>query len=112
MNADDLPDFQSHVEFLAGSQSVLFANRKRIRTGILSRAIPGFVSASRAVNRGRIDATIQCGTLANEHPEYERLRDFAQLLASQDVKLVLLAMHTPSEYEMKPSLCGANQLWM
>ncbi len=105
MGPENLPDFQSNVEFLAGSQSVLFANRKRIRTGVLARAIPGFVNASRAVNRGRIDGTtVQKEGSTTEVPRYERLRDFVRRLVSKKVKVVLLAMHTPSGYEIEEHL--------
>lgn len=108
---DDLPEFSSHVEFLAGNQSVLFANRKRLRTGLLSRLIPGFVEASRAVNRGTLassETASPTSKKANRKPiRYERLLEFHRLLAAHNVKLVLLAVPTPTQRQLEAELVAA-----
>lgn len=104
-NNSELQRFTSHVEFLMGNQSVLFANRKRLRTGLLSRLLPGFVAASRAVNRGTMasDKTVSRPN-GREENRYQRLLQFHRLLASNDVKLVLLAIPTPTEYALENQL--------
>ena len=96
----DLPSFEDRASFLVSSLSTMYSNRDRLQRRVLDAVIPEYRDSSQQLNRRQTSLAER--TLPP--PTYHRLKEFIDLVKSENVRLVLVAMPIAEKYELDPGL--------
>jgi len=96
----DLKTFEERVSYRICSVSAMCSNRDRLQRRILDMLIPEYRDGSQQLNQRQTHLAEQ----KLPAPTYHRLQEFLEMVHSQHVTLVLVAMPIAAPYELDPEL--------
>jgi hypothetical protein len=100
----DLHTLSQRAEYLLADTSVGFAIRERIRLRLFDLLIPSFRPTQRALNEAQREIAAASGAADTAPPSYKTLQRFLQLVDTQAVEVVFVAMPLRAPYALDPRL--------
>jgi hypothetical protein len=102
--SEDLTRLSQRGDFLISKLFVSFAHRERVRTRFLYSVLPNYQATQRAINQANAPTPTQGTALPDYH--YSRLERFLELVDTQKVDVIFVAMPTLTPYLLDPALPG------
>jgi lysophospholipase L1-like esterase len=106
----ELPESGEHCDFLLGSVSSAYANRKRVQRRVLDAIIPGYRDMSMWINAAIVSRQPRPSTKPVA-PTFTRLARFIDLAEAHGVQVVLVAIPVPVpvRYEIPAELTAFSE---
>jgi hypothetical protein len=105
--ADDVPDFDSRVEFLLSKWSASFTHRADVERRMLDTLIPHYRDSVMRINDALTDEANQ--RRGDYQPSYHRFERLLRMARARGVRVILVAVPVTSPYPINPQIMSAAQ---